>query len=112
MLRNGLAQGKAALAVYRLQELFSEVQHHLPLKSTPNGKGKMGGAVGYQIQRRRRGRFRRNFRSGVFGRGIISCLHEIAHLFPGADVALRQQKSVGGFHSDFADFQMLRQRSL
>ena len=38
--------------------------------------------------------------------------HEVAELFLGADVTLRQQLVVGGFHGDLADFQVFGQRPL
>ena len=86
--------------------------HHLPLQLIPYGKGEACRAIGGQIQQKfrlRRLRFRLRQHNAPWTRHL---LHKIAHLFPGAYVALGKQLLIGILHGDLAHLQMLRQRPL
>ena len=112
MVRNGLPKFRDALIGQRCKKLFSVVQHDLPLEPGPDGEGEMLRTGAGQIQHRFF--FRRFFRSRHWlpAEGAFHRLHEVAHLFPGTDIAFRQKLVVGRFHGDFADFQMGRKSPL
>ena len=88
-----------------LQQLLAVVQHHLPLELHPDGEGEMAGAGAGQVQHRFF--FRRpGLQRQDPGSRTLHRLHKVAHLFPGGDIALRQQLAVSRLHGDLADFQM------
>ena len=110
---DGSAQLRNSPVGQGAQKGLAVVQHHLPLKLHPHGKGEALGAVFRQIQQpigaalRRSRRFRRYLPGSP-----LHLLHKVAHLLPGIQVALGEKLIIGGLHGDFADLQVLGQGPL
>ena len=105
VLRDSRAQLRHPFVGQGQQKLFAVVQDHLPLEAAPHREGEA-------LHLSRRGRGGGGSLGGRSRREPAVFLHEVAHLFPGADVALAEQLLIGRLHGDDADLQMLRQRPL
>ena len=105
MLRDGGAQRRDAGVGTLQQQLFAVVQHHFPQEPGPDRKGELPGRAAGEIQLGRDLHTDRG-RDDPGGGMAFHRLHEVAHLFPGTDVPLRQKLGVGRLHGDLADFQV------
>ena len=110
MVSDGLTQGGNALIGQGQQQFFTVVQHHFPLQAAPYGEGEFFRAAAGQIQQGRcHGGGYFPGRKGSVGKGMGNILHKKTDLFLGADIAFAEKLTVGSFHGDFADFQILCQ---
>ena len=112
MIGDGLPQLRNAPVGNGQQQFFTVIQHHFPLEFAPNREGEPDGAVAGKVQQGNILRIVSGSGRGNLCRGdSVHGFHEVADFFPGADVPFCQQLIVGGFHGDFADFQIFCQGS-